>query len=61
MHVDTYRAKNTQEQKLVDKQKEKEGRKLAQIGVELVNTVLRDDYEGHRRLVGKDTSSRSFM
>ena len=56
MHVDTYRAKNTHEQKLVDKQKLKEGRELAQLGVELVNTVLRDDYESYSKLVGKDTS-----
>ena len=54
MHVDTYRAKNTQEQKLVDKQKLKEGRELAQLGIDLINTVLNDDYEGYRKLVGKD-------
>lgn len=55
-HVDTYRAKNSQEQKLVDKQKVQEGQELAQLGIDLVNTVLRDDYEGYCKLVGKDTS-----
>lgn len=56
MHVDAYRAKNTQEQKLIDRQKEKEGRELAQLGIDLVNTVLHDDYESYCKLVGKDTS-----
>lgn len=54
MHVDTYRAKNIQEQKLVDKKKVTEGRELAQLGIDLINTVLNDDYEGYRKLVGKD-------